>query len=337
MVYLRKYARGITYKQRSLKKQQQDIFLLFLCIPFKIKIMQLQTAERKRSKIKLGLQGPSGSGKTYSALLLAYGLCDDWSKIAVIDSENNSSHLYAHLGAYKVLGIEAPFTPEKYIEAIHYCEKDRMEVIIIDSVSMEWEGSGGLLEVHGNMTGNSYSNWNKITPRHNRFIQNILQSPAHIIGTIRSKQDYVLSEKNGKVIPEKVGLRGITREGLDYEFTLVFELDIKHQCRATKDRTSLFEGIPEFIITPETGQKILAWCNEPREQTEKRVDTNMIDCINACKTVDELLKLYKDNPKIQQSMLSEFTRKRQLLAIRQDLKSIIQQTNISDNGTTTNQ
>ena len=104
-----------------------------------------------------------------------------------------------------------------------------MEVIIIDSISHEWEGKGGILDIHGSMVGNSFTNWAKVTPRHNEFVQKILQSNSHIIATIRSKQDYVLSEKNGKMVPEKVGLKGVTREGLDYEFTLVFDVDIKHQ------------------------------------------------------------------------------------------------------------
>ena len=63
--------------------------------------MELQKAERKQAVIKMGLQGPSGSGKTYSALLLAYGLVKDWDKVAVIDSENHSADLYAHLGDYQ--------------------------------------------------------------------------------------------------------------------------------------------------------------------------------------------------------------------------------------------
>src|SRR5213075_24314 len=106
--------------------------------------------------------------------------------------------------------------------------------------SHEWEGIGGILETHGNMMGNSYTNWSKLTPRHNSFVQHILQSPAHVIGTIRAKQDYVLSEKNGKQVPEKVGLKGVTRDGMDYEFTLVFDIDIKHNASASKDRTGLF-------------------------------------------------------------------------------------------------
>ena len=196
--------------------------------------MQLQLANRQRVKIRMALQGPSGSGKTFSSLQLAFGLCGDWSKIAVIDSENHSSSLYADLGGYNVLNLEAPFTPERYVEAIKACELASMEVIIIDSISHEWEGIGGILETHGNMMGNSYTNWSKITPRHNSFVQHILQSPAHVIGTIRAKQDYVLSEKNGKLVPEKVGLKGVTREGMDYEFTLVFDLDIKQHASSSK-------------------------------------------------------------------------------------------------------
>lgn len=294
--------------------------------------MQLENAERKRAKIKLGLQGPSGSGKTFSALLLAFGLCYDWSKIAVIDSENGSSHLYAHLGNYKVLKISAPFTPESYIQAIKICEQASMEVIIVDSISHEWEGIGGILEIHSNLVGNSYTNWNKISPRHNSFIQHILQSPAHIIGTIRSKQDYVLSEKNGKVVPEKVGLKGVTREGMDYEMTLVLELDIKHNASATKDRTGLFMDKPEFKITSEVGQAILEWCEKPLENNEQLI-TELIMQIDACKTSDQLLDLYRSNAQIKDVLLPYLTKKRRSLEVASDLKQIVQPKNISSNGT----
>ena len=96
--------------------------------------MEIRKAMRKQAKIKLALQGPSGSGKTYSALLLASGICD-YSKIAVIDTENHSADLYAHLGEYNVLQLSKPFTPERYTTAIETCENAGMEVIIIDSVS----------------------------------------------------------------------------------------------------------------------------------------------------------------------------------------------------------
>jgi len=225
-------------------------------------IMEIRIAERKKAKIKLGLQGPSGSGKTFSALLIAFGLCNDWTKIVLIDTENHSADLYAHLGNYRVLDLNKPFTPENYIQAIETCEKQTgVEVIIIDSISQEWEGAGGIIETHGNMMGNSFTNWNKVTPRHNAFVQKILQSNCHIIATVRSKQDYVLSEKNGKMVPEKVGLKGVTREGMDYEFTIMLDLDIKHYATASKDRTGLFMDKPEFIIKESTGRRILEWCN----------------------------------------------------------------------------
>lgn len=137
--------------------------------------MQLQTAQRKRAKIKMGLTGPSGAGKTYSALQIGYGLTGDWSKIAVIYTENHSAELYAHLGEFKVVNLQAPFSPERYISALELCEKAGMEVVIIDSITHEWEN---LLEYHGSMVGNSYTNWNKNTPRHNAFVQRSLQSYA---------------------------------------------------------------------------------------------------------------------------------------------------------------
>lgn len=154
-----------------------------------MKDLQFRKAARKQAKIKIGLQGSSGSGKSYSSLLLAFGLVSDWSKIVVIDSENNSADLYAHLGEYNVIPISAPFTPEKYVEAISLAIQHGMEAIVIDSISHEWEY---LVDYHSNMQGNSFQNWGKITPRHNAFINSVLQAPAHVIATIRSKQDYVL-------------------------------------------------------------------------------------------------------------------------------------------------
>ena len=178
----------------------------FLMINYSLTLinMELQKAQRKQAKIKLALQGPSGSGKTMSALLLASGITE-WNKIAVIDTENHSADLYAHLGEYNVLQLSQPFTPERYCTAISTCEEAGMEVIIIDSVSHEWEGNGGILSIHGAMAGNSFTNWNKVTPRHNAFVQKILQSQCHIISTIRTKTDYAMVEKNGKYSVEKLG------------------------------------------------------------------------------------------------------------------------------------
>lgn len=220
-------------------------------------MMELRQVERSKAKIRMSLQGVSGSGKTYSALLIAYGLTRDWGKIAVIDTENGSADLYAHLGGYKVLQLSS-YTPEYYMQAIFSCERSGVEVIIIDSLSHAWEY---LLQLHCSMQGSSFTNWGKITPKYNALIQKIQQSPCHIIATMRCKQDYVLTERNGKLAPEKVGLKAIMREGIDYEFTIVMEIDLKHKARVTKDRTELYKERECFTPTEETGQIILKWCN----------------------------------------------------------------------------
>jgi len=287
--------------------------------------MQLNRAERKNVKIKLGLQGSSGSGKTMSALLLAYGLTNDWSKIAIIDTENHSAELYSHLGAYNVLNLEPPFSPERYKEAIEVCKKAQMEVIIIDSISMEWDY---ILEQHSQLAGNSYTNWSKFTPRHHSFVQSILQANAHVICTLRAKQDYVLNEKNGKFVPEKVGLKSIQRDGLDYELTIVFEIDIKHNAVATKDRTELFSGKTEFKISSETGNEISEWCKKGI-----LIEPDYQPFIDACETVDELRDLYLNSTeKIQSKYRNQFNQKKYLLQV--PISNSLTSQNFTQNGTT---
>jgi len=241
------------------------------------------------------------------ALLVAYGLTGNWSKVAIIDTENNSSHLYADLGNYNVLSLSAPYAPERYIEAINHCEDSGMEVIILDSMSHEWDGTGGILETHSNMLGNSFTNWAKLTPRHNQFINVMLSSKCHIIGTIRSKQDYVLAEKNGKMVPEKVGLKGVQREGMDYELTLVLEIDIKQNVTATKDRTGLFMNKPEFKLSADYGVKILEWCK--RGVSEESVK----ELIDRSNDVQSLRQIFNSYPEFQVLLNNEFQEKKKLL------------------------
>lgn len=271
--------------------------------------MQLHQANRQKAKIKMALQGPSGSGKTMSALLIAYGLTQSWNKIAIIDTESCSANLYSQLGGYQVLQLTAPFTPEKYIQAINVCINAGIKAIIIDSLSHEWEGIGGILDIHAGMTGNSFTNWSKITPRHNAMLQHILQAEVHVIATLRTKQDYILVEKNGRLVPEKTGLKSIQRDGTDYEFTLVFDLDIKHLAVASKDRTGLFMDKPAFVPTVITGKTILSWCNHTTSGIH-----HLLQKISNCTSVKDLIQLYNRIPEHhQEALLSEFTKKRQAL------------------------
>jgi hypothetical protein len=274
--------------------------------------MQLRQSERKKAKIKMALQGSAGSGKTYSALLLAKGLVNgDFSKVAIIDTENGSADLYAHLGNYNVLTLSPPFTPETYNKAIEVCEKAGMEVIILDSISHAWDE---LLDFHANLTGNSFTNWAKVTPRQKAFTDKILQSNAHVIATMRTKQDYVLNQKDGKFVPEKVGLKAVQRDGLDYEFTLVFDVDIKHYVVSSKDRTGLFMGKPEFVINQATGKKILDWCNSGAvENNTLLTDKEILIEIQKCNSITELGALYRQYPQFQESLKPQFDAKKGFL------------------------
>lgn len=250
--------------------------------------MNLTKATRKRCKIKMSLQGPSGAGKTYSALLLAKGITGDLQKVAVIDTENGSSHLYAHLGNYSVLKLESPFTPEKYIEAIHYSIKEGFECVIIDSLSHEWFGSGGILDVHGSMSGNSFTNWSKITPRHNALIETIVGSDVHIVATMRTKTEYVIQQVNGKNIPEKLGVKAVQREDSEYEFTISFELNKNYLAQVSKDRTGLFRQQPELNLNEKVGKTIKDWCDFDTVIDNRNIIKEILNC-NDLEKLDEIL------------------------------------------------
>jgi hypothetical protein len=256
--------------------------------------IQIRKASRRKVKIKMAFQGPAGSGKTMSALLTAFGLCGDWEKVIVIDTENRSSELYAHLGDFSVIEMTPPFTPEKFIEAISEAVKAGFEVVIIDSASAEWIGKGGILDIHGAMTGNSFTNWSKVTPRHQTFIDAILQSNCHVICNLRTKTDYVLVEKNGRQVPEKVGMKAETRENLDFEMTIVFDMDIKNNANTSKDRTGLFFGKPQFIPNQSTGQLILNWCETGEEVKDELKEA--IAGLEKCDTVESLTTFKKTLP-----------------------------------------
>lgn len=233
-------------------------------------MMQLRKAERKQSKIRLGLSGASGFGKTYSGLLIAYGITGSWDKIAMIDTESGSGDLYSDLGDYNIITLKAPYSPERYIEAIKTCEDAGMECIIVDSITHEWDGEGGCLEIY-NKLGGRYQDWAKVTPRHDRFIQAILNCKSHIITTVRRKQDYdMVKNDKGRLEVKKVGTKEVTREGFEYELTANFEfINDAHLVKASKDRTGLFADKPEFVPSIETGKKIFEWCQSGAKPVEQ--------------------------------------------------------------------
>lgn len=218
-------------------------------------------AERKKAKLRLGLTGPSGSGKTYSALLLARQL---GKKIAVMDTENGSASLYTHLCDFDVLELQAPYTPERFIEGIKAAEEAGYDVLIIDSITHEWSGPGGCLEINEKLAqakykGNTWSAWNETTPRHRKLLDTIISSGMHIITTLRSKTETVQGE--GKKV-FKLGMKSEQRDGFEYELSVVLDITHgEHAAIASKDRTGLFTGKDPAPITDATGKALLNWLN----------------------------------------------------------------------------
>ena len=225
-----------------------------------------QKAQRIVKKARIGLCGAAGSGKTLTALKIASGL---GPRVALVDTENNSSVLYADRIDFDVLNIEPPFEINKYISAIHQAEAAGYDVLILDSISHAWAGEGGILDTQGKMADggmNSFTAWRKLTPQHNAFIEAMIRSKVHLIATMRSKMDYVVeTNEKGKSVPKKVGLAPVQREGMDYEFDIVFDLDLGHNAQSSKDRSSLFDG--RLVSKPDEkiGKQILEWLDRGQQ------------------------------------------------------------------------
>ena len=290
--------------------------------------MQLQNATRKKVKLRMNIASPSGFGKTYSALLLASGIASSYEKIAVIDTENDSASLYAHLGNFKTIKLNPPYTADRYIEAIKICETAKMEVIIIDSITHFWNGQGGILE-YQNSLGGRYQDWAKATPLYQKWLSTILQSSCHIITTNRKKQAYNMITENNRTKIEKAGLDDEIRQGYEYEMSLAFEIiNEQHMAKASKDRTGLFANIPEFVITSDTGKKILDWCNDGASETVDDVSKRIGDIVS----IQELLALYQQYPQYKEILKPEFEQRKRQIIIHQEVKTALPNLHNTTNG-----
>jgi hypothetical protein len=258
--------------------------------------MEIRKAQRRRAKMRVGIAAPSGAGKTYSALLIAFGLSAG-GKVGVIDTERGSAELYEDLGEFDVIELGPPYSPERYVQAIREFEKAGYTTIIIDSLSHAWAGEGGSLDKQGKLADrgtNNFAAWRQVTPGHNALVEAMLQSPCHVIATMRSKTEYVLeTDSRGRQVPKKVGMAPVMRDGIEYEFTVMFEIDAHHVAQATKDRTRLFDG---QLFTPgiDTGDKMLGWLNsataEPAPSTAPRFNEDGVELMSPAQLA-ELRKL----------------------------------------------
>ena len=220
-------------------------------------------ATKEKSKLRLALMGPSGSGKTYTALTFATTI---GKKVAVIDSERGSASKYADLFSFDTCDLES-HSPQTYVNAIREAEKAGYDVLVIDSLSHAWSGKDGALEqvdkvAKRSQSGNSFTAWREVTPMHNALVDAILQSGCHVIATMRTKQEYVLEEnERGKKTPRKVGMAPVQREGVEYEFDVIADMNIDHDFIVAKTRCAAIDGLVARKPGEEIAQTLADWVN----------------------------------------------------------------------------
>lgn len=222
-----------------------------------------EKAIKQEAKLRLAIAGPAGSGKTYTGLLFAQGLANG-GKVAVVDTEHGSASKYADLFSFDVMEMKPPFHPDRFVEFIHAAEKMEYKVILLDSLSHEWSGTGGILDVIDNIAArsnskNTFAAWKEGTPLQNKLIDSIIACGIHVIATMRTKQDYVIEQdERGKMTPKKIGLAPVQRDGFEYEFDLVINMDIDNQAVVTKSRCpALTRG-----VFKNPGQEVVTILNE---------------------------------------------------------------------------
>ena len=264
------------------------------------KSYQFKPASLTRIGLKMALISPSGCGKTLTSLMIAKGFdC----KVAVIDTEHGSAALYRNEPCLEGLQYDTleldDFHPDEYIAAIHAAENGEYDFLIIDSMSHGWGGQGGVLELVDRISGsqtkeNRFTAWGQATPVQNRFLEAITRSPLHIICTIRSKTGYILEMNNkGKQVPKKVGLQPIQRDGVEYEFGIIGEMDHDHMLNITKTRFSALDGVSVYKPSCEFGRQIrdiisgVAPVARPTQERKERLATSkeLLAALNEMKDV----------------------------------------------------
>lgn len=218
-------------------------------------INPFKKATKEQLKARIALDGPTGAGKTYSALVFATALVEKTGgKIAVIDTENDRARTYANKFEFDHVSLKAPYSPQRYVDLINMAISNGYEVVVIDSLSHAWAAEGGVLDIKDQATErsrskNSFDAWRHASPEHDKLVNALVNCPIHVIGTMRSKMAYILEEheRDGRKvqIPRKVGMQPVQREGTEYEFDLILDIDLDHVLIATKSR---YDELADKII-----------------------------------------------------------------------------------------
>lgn len=274
---------------------------------------EITQASREQLIGSIAFMGASGAGKTLSALKTAKGFMDakygdsisedeKWKKVGVIDTEHERSKIYANnsnhgIGAFSHLDFQKPYNLDRFDDAVIALKKHGCEVIIVDSISHFWEGEGGILDLQQSY-GGTFQAWRDTNPHYANFVS-LVTGERHgidMLNCMRSKQSYEVStNETGKLKVEKIGLKPVQRDSLEYEFHITFQIDMNHQAVTVKDNSELFKDIPR-VIDSEVGEKIYKWLKEgvdvhaeerAKKEEEDKQKESIIKVIKAYTEVDE--------------------------------------------------
>lgn len=234
---------------------------------------RIKKAERKNILLRMALTGPSGSGKTWTALDLATRIGKNFDlKVGVIDTERGSASKYAEKFGFDVIELVPPFSPDEYIRAMDEFVDGKYQVLVIDSTSHAWAGEGGVLEIVDNRakqmkTANTYAAWRDGTKAQNVFVNALVSFPGHLIVTMRSKMAYVQERdaKKGRTVINKVGMEPVQRDGMEYEFDIVGDMDLDHNLVVSKTRN---DAIADKVFPrPGAGfaSEVCSWVSDPAD------------------------------------------------------------------------
>ena len=231
-------------------------------------------AVREQAKARIALAGPPGSGKTYTSLALATAM---GNRVAVIDTEHGSASKYATGKdgsgfTFDSLALTR-FEPRDLVGALAAASQAGYPVVVIDSLSHFWSGVGGMIEQADNAArrynGNTFAGWKDARPMERELIEAMLAYPGHLIATMRSKTEYVIEENDrGRKTPRKVGTKLEQREGIEYEFDVVGDLDIENTLVVSKSRCPALSGAVVSRPGAEFAERVTEWLSSGAEVPE---------------------------------------------------------------------
>lgn len=250
-------------------------------------VLTFTKAVKRQEKLRMAIDGPSGGGKTWTSLTIGTYLADQvGGRIAVIDSERGSAKKYASDFDFDHLSLPDS-NPHTYIGAIGVAAREAYSVLIVDSLSHAWEGTLELKDdvAKRSRSGNSFDAWREVTPVHNDLVDAMLRFPGHVIVTMRTKTAYVIEEyedANGrtKTKPVKLGLKPIQRDGVEYEFDVVGDIDIENTLVISKTRCSELAGAVIRRPGVDLAKTLMAWLDDGEAVVDAETATGIKEQLN---------------------------------------------------------